>query len=95
MFIVNNFIISYIIKQEKKMFNLWKKKNEYAESLNDIREDLHLIRLSIKELSKETSGLNSAMIRLWHAEDIEENNGEFRWPFDKNGNLLNEVKESI
>ena len=31
------------------------------------------------------------MLKLWRAEDMEENDGEFRWPFDKHGNLLDNV----
>ena len=35
--------------------------------------------------------MKQLMIKLWRAEDVEENDGKFRWPFDKHGNLLDNV----
>jgi len=31
------------------------------------------------------------MLKLWRAEDMDENDGSFSWPFDEHGNLLNNV----
>ena len=42
-------------------------------------------------ISEEIKELKQLMLKLWRAEDMEENDGEFRWPFDKHGNLLDNV----
>ena len=41
----------------------------------------------LEEQNERLKKLEDTMIRLWRAEDMEENNGEFRYPFDKHGNL--------
>jgi hypothetical protein len=35
--------------------------------------------------------LKELFLKTWRAEDMEENNGKYRWPFDKHGNLLDNV----
>ena len=42
-------------------------------------------------ISEEIKELKQLMLKLWRAEDMEENDGNFRWPFDKQGNLLDNV----
>ena len=42
----------------------------------------------LNKQSKQIEELKQLMIASWRAEDMEENNGEFRYPFDVNGNLL-------
>ena len=42
-------------------------------------------------ISEEIKELKQLMLKLWRAEDVEENDGSFRWPFDKQGNLLDNV----
>jgi|TARA_B100001079_G_scaffold55711_1_gene46615 hypothetical protein len=42
-------------------------------------------------ISEEIKELKQLMLKLWRAEDMEENDGSFRWPFDKQGNLLDNV----
>ena len=42
-------------------------------------------------ISEEIKELKQLMLKLWRAEDVEENGGKFRWPFDKHGNLLDNV----
>ena len=43
---------------------------------------------NIDKMSEQIKELQDTMVKLWRAEDLEENNGEFRYPFDKHGNLL-------
>jgi len=57
-------------------------------SINKIaRGQVKLLELLNKQ-SKQIEELKQLMIASWRAEDMEENNGEFRYPFDANGNLL-------
>jgi len=57
-------------------------------SINKIaRGQVKLLELLNKQ-SKQIEELKQLMIASWRAEDMEENNGEFRYPFDVNGNLL-------
>ena len=46
------------------------------------------------KISEELKELKQLMTKLWRAEDMEENDGKFRWPFDKHGNLLEDVSLS-
>jgi NH3-dependent NAD+ synthetase len=46
------------------------------------------------KISEEIKELKQLMLKLWRAEDMEENDGSFRWPFDKHGNLLDNVNIS-
>ena len=38
--------------------------------------------------------LKELFLKTWRAEDMEENDGKFRWPFDEHGNLLDNVNLS-
>ena len=51
------------------------------------RGQVKLLELLNKQ-SKQIEELKQLMVKQWRAEDMEENNGKFRYPFDKNGNLL-------
>ena len=59
----------------------------YKQDFKNINENLDNISTEIKELKK-------LMIKLWRAEDMEENSGKFRWPFDEHGNVLDNVNLS-
>ena len=39
-------------------------------------------------ISEQIKELKQLMLKSWRAEDMEENDGSFRWPFDEHGNLL-------
>ena len=56
----------------------------YKDDMKGLIDNTESILNEIKEMKQ-------LMIKLWRAEDVEENNGEFRWPFDKHGNLLDNV----
>ena len=43
---------------------------------------------NLEKMSEQLKDLQDTMVKLWRAEDMEENDGEFRYPFDKHGNLL-------
>lgn len=51
------------------------------------RGQVKLLELLNKQ-SKQIEELKQLFVKQWRAEDMEENDGEFRYPFDKNGNLL-------
>jgi len=59
----------------------------YKQDFKNINENLDNISTEIKELK-------NLMIKSWRAEDMEENSGKFRWPFDEHGNLLDNVNLS-
>ena len=59
----------------------------YKQDFKNINENLDNISTEIKELK-------NLMIKSWRAEDMEENSGKFRWPFDKHGNVLDNVNLS-
>ena len=59
----------------------------YKRDFKNINENLDNISTEIKEVKQ-------LMIKLWRAEDMEENSGKFRWPFDDHGNLLDNVNLS-
>ena len=46
------------------------------------------------KISEEIKELKQLMLKLWRAEDMEENDGSFCWPFDEHGNLLDNVNIS-
>ena len=56
----------------------------YKDDMKGIIDNTESILNEIKEMKQ-------IMIKLWRAEDVEENDGKFRWPFDKHGNLLDNV----
>ena len=43
---------------------------------------------NLEKMSEQLKDLQDTMVKLWRVEDMEENDGEFRYPFDKHGNLL-------
>jgi len=57
------------------------------DELKEVKDNLNLISEEIKEIKE-------LMIKLWRAEDMEENNGKFRWPFDEHGNIMENVNLS-
>ena len=59
----------------------------YKQDFKNINENLDNISTEIKELK-------NLMIKSWRAEDMEENSGKFRWPFDEHGNVLDNVNLS-
>ena len=59
----------------------------YKQDFRNINENLDNISTEIKEVKQ-------LMIKLWRAEDMEENSGKFRWPFDEHGNLSDNVNLS-
>ena len=59
----------------------------YKQDFRNINENLDNISTEIKELK-------NLMIKSWRSEDVDENNGKFRWPFDDNGNVLDNVNLS-
>ena len=59
----------------------------YKQDFKKINENLDNIFTEIKELK-------TLIIKSWRAEDMEENSGKFRWPFDKHGNVLDNVNLS-
>ena len=56
----------------------------YKDDMKGLIDNTESILNEIKEMKQ-------LMIKLWRAEDVEENDGKFRWPFDKHGNLLDNV----
>ena len=59
----------------------------YKQDFKKINENLDNIFTEIKELK-------NLMIKSWRSEDVDENNGKFRWPFDEHGNVLDNVNLS-
>ena len=71
-----------------------KKKSELPERLDDLTESIDLIKNNLDEMSKSIKEVQELMVKMWRAEDMEENDGKFRWPFDEHGNLLDNVNLS-
>ena len=42
----------------------------------------------LNKQSKQIEELKQLILESWRVEDMEENAGKFRYPFDENGNLL-------
>ena len=59
--------------------------------VTNYKDDMKGIIDNTESILNEIKEIKQLMIKLWRAEDVEENNGEFRWPFDKHGNLLDNV----
>tara|TARA_Y100001949_G_C15743944_1_gene224887 strand:+ start:258 stop:482 length:225 start_codon:yes stop_codon:yes gene_type:complete len=59
--------------------------------VTNYKDDMKGIIDNTESILNEIKEMKQLMIKLWRAEDVEENNGEFRWPFDKHGNLLDNV----
>ena len=64
-----------------------KKIDKLSDSLDEAVKNLNEISNRLKEMQE-------LMLKLWRAEDMEENDGSFRWPFDEHGNLLDNVNIS-
>ena len=45
----------------------------------------------VNRMSVMIKELQEAFLREWKAEDEQENNGKYRWPYDADGNLLPNV----
>ena len=58
------------------------------------KQDFKKINENLDNISTEIKELKNLMIKSWRAEDMEENSGKFRWPFDEHGNLLDNVNLS-
>ena len=71
-----------------------KKKSELPERLDDLTESIDLIKNNLDEMSKSIKEVQELMVKMWRAEDMEENDGKFRWPFAEHGNLLDNVNIS-
>jgi hypothetical protein len=81
-----------------KMFNFWKRGENEVEVEDDdimsIVDCMNEFREDIRRLYVLVEMMNDTLIKSWRAEDVEENGGNFRWPFDTNGNLLDNVTTS-
>ena len=55
--------------------------------LKEVKDNLNLILEEIRVVKE-------LMIKSWRAEDMEENTGKFRWPFDNHGNIMENVNIS-
>ena len=64
--------------------NLGYKVNKLGDTMDDLVE-------TVEKVSDQITELQDTMVKLWRAEDMEENGGKFRWPFDEHGNLLPNV----
>ena len=64
--------------------NLGYKVNKLSDSMDDLVE-------TVEKVSNQITELQDTMVKLWRAEDMEENKGKFRWPFDEHGNILPNV----
>ena len=64
--------------------NLGYKVNKLSDTMDDLVE-------TVEKVSDQITELQDTMVKLWRAEDMEENGGKFRWPFDEHGNLLPNV----
>ena len=59
--------------------------------VTNYKDDMKGIIDNTESILNEIKEMKQLMIKLWRAEDVEENDGKFRWPFDKHGNLLDNV----
>ena len=57
------------------------------DELKEVKDNLNLILEEIRVVKE-------LMIKSWRAEDMEENSGKFRWPFDNHGNIMENVNIS-
>jgi hypothetical protein len=71
-----------------------KKKSELPKRLDDLTESIDSIKNNLDEMSKSLKEVQELMVKMWRAEDMEENDGKFRWPFDEHGNLMDNVNIS-
>jgi hypothetical protein len=68
--------------------------DEAEELLEDVSADMKDMMENLDKISEGIKDIQDTMVKLWRAEDMEENDGEFRWPFDEHGNLLDNVNLS-
>ena len=68
--------------------------SEAEELLEDVSADMKDMMENLDKISEGIKDIQDTMVKLWRAEDMEENEGEFRWPFDEHGNLLDNVNLS-
>tara|TARA_B100000029_G_scaffold172613_1_gene168973 strand:- start:3341 stop:3592 length:252 start_codon:yes stop_codon:yes gene_type:complete len=68
--------------------------SEAEELLEDVSADMKDMMENLDKISEGIKDIQDTMVKLWRAEDMEENDGEFRWPFDEHGNLLDNVNLS-
>ena len=64
--------------------NLGYKVNKLSDTMDNLVE-------TVEKVSDQITELQDTMVKLWRAEDMEENGGKVRWPFDEHGNLLPNV----
>ncbi len=67
---------------------------ETVEKLDDISDVMKDMMDNLDKISEGIKDVQETMVKLWRAEDMEENDGKFRWPFDEHGNLLENVNLS-
>ena len=68
--------------------------DEAEELLEDVSADMKDMMDTLDKISDGIKDIQDSMVKLWRAEDMEENDGKFRWPFDEHGNLLDNVNLS-
>jgi hypothetical protein len=68
--------------------------DEAEELLEDVSADMKDMMDTLDKISAGIKDIQDSMVKLWRAEDMEENDGKFRWPFDEHGNLLDNVNLS-
>ena len=61
------------------------------EKLDNLTENLDSALKNLDEINTTIKEVQELMIKMWRAEDMEENDGNFSWPFDEHGNLLDNV----
>jgi len=79
--------MSWFNKVEKNVSEVEEKVEDISADMKDMMDNLDKISEGIKDVQE-------TMLKLWRAEDMEENDGKFRWPFDEHGNLLDNVNIS-
>jgi len=68
--------------------------DEAEELLEDVSADMKDMMDTLDKIGEGIKDIQDTMVKLWRAEDMEENDGKFRWPFDEHGNLLDNVNIS-
>jgi len=68
--------------------------DEAEELLEDVSADMKDMMDTLDKIGEGIKDIQDTMVKLWRAEDMEENDGKFRWPFDEHGNLLDNVNLS-
>ena len=68
--------------------------NKVDKKVDNLTENLDSALKNLDEIGKTIKDVQELMVKMWRAEDMEENDGKFRWPFDEHGNLLDNVNIS-